>query len=105
MRTHSETVSFRVDQDLLRLIDKERSRFGISRGSWARGAIVSHLHHLPGATDEQKSQNLDERFDALESLLDSLAGDVAKSLYFILTRVGEMSTEEAKDLIRARLGQ
>lgn len=98
MRTRSETVSFRADPDLLKLIDSECVRFGISRGNLVRGVVVSHIHQLD-------LKSLDERFDVLTQSLDSLSSDLAKSLFYILTRVGEMSADQAREFVREKLSR
>ncbi|MBL9090924.1 MAG: hypothetical protein JNL96_06845, partial [Planctomycetaceae bacterium] len=40
----TQVVGFRADSELLRMIDEARQRFDLSRGDWARGAVIAQLH-------------------------------------------------------------
>lgn len=98
MRPPTETVSFRADAELLKLIDAERARFDLSRGHWVRGIIESHL--LQPNRQFDPAPILD-RMEAFERHFTDVRQDTAKALYFILTRIGKFPGEQAKELIRA----
>lgn len=102
MKTRSETISFRADPDLLKQIDGECARFGISRGSWVRGVTIAHLHLPNNEPRPLDFSPLDDKLTSLEQLLDSLKSDVARSLYFVLTKIGNLPSEQARELIRAK---
>ncbi len=102
MRSKTETISFRADLDLLRLIDKQREHFAISRGSWVRGIVITWLNQI----DVPQTDSLNE--DQLKIITDSLARiylGLAKSTYLNLTRVGQISKEDARELVREHLGK
>ncbi len=98
MRPSTETVSFRADAELLKLIDAERARFDLSRGHWVRSLIESHLLQPSPPFDPAP---LLERLDAFERHFTDVRQDTAKALYFILTRIGRFPSEQAKELIRS----
>ena len=102
MRTHSETVSFRADTDLLKLIDAECKRFGISRGSWVRGAIQAHFVRQETPIEQIDLSLLTEKLDSLEQHFDGVRHDTAKSLFYVLTRVGQIPADQAKELVRSK---
>lgn len=99
----TEVVGFRADSELLRLIDQARARFDLSRGEWARGAIIAQLH------DAERESLL----GALNALREEIAtfreqasvGDrnLARATYLILTEVGKVAADDAKDLVRSGL--
>ena len=102
MKTRSETVSFRADCDLLKMIDHECERFGISRGSWVRGLVIASCH---GGDHEREADDLApliEKLHEIESQCNALKSDTARSLYFVLTMIGNIPKDEAKELVRSK---
>lgn len=102
MKVRTETVSFRADPDLLKLIDDQCQRFGISRGNWVRGVVLAHLHRSANPVDPVDLGPVERKLDGLERLLDLLKTDLARSLFFVLTRVGEMPVGEAREFVRSK---
>lgn len=102
MRTHSETVSFRADEELLKLIDAECEEFKVSRGLWVRGVIISYFVRREAAITQDDLSDLLKRVDELTSTVNAIRPDVERSLYFVLTRVGKMPSATAKELVRVK---
>lgn len=99
MRRKTQTISFRIDEELARMIDQSRSLIKSSRGEFVRGVVISHLHQTDATmiTD----QILELRQD-VESL--ALAHEQGKTiqrriLFAILTVIGKLSPEDAKATI------
>ncbi len=98
-KTPTETISFRLDADVLRLLDQQRQPYGSSRGEWVRGAVTnmldgnvaSHSHEI-----EHIAEKLDETFTRLEDQL-------AITLYIILVSVGGIPADQAKETVRNAL--
>jgi hypothetical protein len=100
--TPSTSVGFRASPDLLRLIDRERERFGVSRGQWARGAISSLLfgerENTMGALEELRTL-VEQSYELSKAQNLRLAA----ALYTILTEVGQMDANDAKAMVRRRI--
>lgn len=103
MRTHSETVSFRADDDLLKRIDAECAEFKVSRGQWVRGVMMAHFQRQEAAITQDDLADLFRRLDELTSQVNAIRPAVARSLFFVLTRVGNLPSAAAKELVRAKL--
>lgn len=95
MRRKTETVAFRADEDLLRLVDKQREIYGLSRGNWVRAIVISWLHH-----QGQGIEDVTRELKVLHGQIESVRLDVAKSLYIQLTATNSASDEEAREIIR-----
>src|SRR4051794_36912460 len=98
----STTIGFRAGDELLRLIDKERERFGVSRGEWVRGAISALLF----AERENTMAMLEELRALVQQSCDAARGHdhrLAAALFTILTEVGEMPENDAKAIVRRRI--
>lgn len=102
MRTRSETVSFRADDELLKQIDAECAEFKISRGHWVRGVVLAHFHRRESAITQDDLSDLLRRLEHLAGQLDDIRPSVARSLYFVLTRVGNVPADAAKELVRSK---
>jgi len=99
MKHPSDTISFRADTELARLIDSAREPFGISRGDWVRGVVLGHLHR--GDTTDVNDQLADLR-TTLERLLDDVRQSqqgLSRMLFAVLTLIGRMPPEEAKAIV------
>ncbi len=99
----SETVGFRANAELLKLIDRERERFGVSRGEWVRGVISAQLF-------KESQENNAARLEELQNLVKESCQAIklhdrklAAALFTVLTEVGEMEAGEAKALVRRRI--
>lgn len=102
MRTRSETVSFRADDELLKQIDAECDEFKISRGHWVRGVVLAHFHRRESAITHDDLAELFRRVDELTGQVAALRPELARSLFFVLTRVGNLSSDAARDLVRSK---
>jgi hypothetical protein len=91
----SHIVAFRVDDELLRLIDSDCKDFSVSRGPWVRGIIAKH--YMSSRHDE-----LAARLDEVTSTLRELGGLIASRAQLrrvfvaILIELGAMDAQEAK---------
>lgn len=100
MRKKTETIAFRADDDLLRLIDKERDIYGLSRGNWVKAIVISWLHHQ-GRGIEDLAQEL----KSLSGQIETVRLDVAKAVYIQLTFSNVASDEEAREIIRSQFSK
>lgn len=91
----SNTIAFRVDPAMLLAIDAERMRLGVSRGELVRALVAVHFESRPA--------QLLERLDGLDSLLKRLSKNQVRALVTLLTRVGSVSLDEAKEIVRTNL--
>ena len=98
MKRKSETVSFRLPQDMLALLDKQCNAFSTSRGDWARASLINKLL---SAEDEAERLELDQ----LRTLVEAVANKVqlhekklARLLFLILTQVANKSEDEARTI-------
>lgn len=105
MKTHSETVSFRAEQDLLKRIDKERSVFDLSRGAWARGIITAHVFRDEESSSGKIPDDVQQAIEETRSQLEGLRMLIAKATLIVLNKVGDVPMEEARELVRNKLMQ
>lgn len=101
-RKKTETVSFRADEDLLRLLDNVRHRFGISRGEWVRATVQAELLQTRQESADIRWAEIDRGLEQINVSLESIAKNQARALFAVLTLVGQMPADEAKQLIRAQ---
>ena len=104
MRRKTEIVSFRGDASLLARIDKAREPLELSRGDWVREVVVAHFHNLDDAL-EWPAQIADFRQsqEQTQQELERLHANQRRSLLIVLTRVGKLDPEIAKELVRCKL--
>lgn len=97
MGQKTETVSFRLNNDVLKLIDRERSPFGISRGEWIRGLVVNHLQNNP--VDKLAAELVEVRRTVLEQTTDVhlLHDSIRRLAYMLMTQAEPLSPVEAKE--------
>lgn len=103
MKRRSETVSFRADEELLRLIDEARKPFGISRGDWVRGVTQSQLLGRNDQLDLTPLTALQSGQEELVQGVGKLYTGLARVLFVLLTQVGQLAAEEAKEIVRKAL--
>lgn len=104
MKRKTEIVSFRGDASLLARIDKAREPLEISRGDWVREVVIAHLHNLDESL-EWPAQIADFRQaqEQVQQELERLHANQRRSLLILLTRVGEVDLDRAKELVRCKL--
>lgn len=98
----SRTISFRAEESLREYIAEKAAEMGISAGVWVRGLVIAELHRptedLAGEIVELKAA-----LAAIDPMLEKLRINQAKVLFHILTKIGDMSAEEANALCRSKL--
>ncbi len=101
MKTKSENISFRLDTELIRKLDRKREPFGDSRGQYARRMVVAsllHQHdealllHMTGL--RQSLASLD---DELHLQHDHVLTAVRRLAFLMLTAKTPLSIEQAKE--------
>ncbi len=102
MKIRSETVSFRADDELLKQIDAECDEFKISRGHWVRGVVLAHFHRRESAITQDDFSELLRRLNELTMQVEAIRPGLARSLFFVLTRVGNVPADAAKELVRTK---
>ncbi len=95
----SQTISFRLDADTMRILDQQRQPFNVSRGEWVR-AVITNL--LDGNGPPQ-SQAIEKYALELAGQVTTLQTQLNTVLYVVLVELAEMSPEEAKDIVRSSL--
>lgn len=101
MRKQTTTIAFRVDKDLVREIDAQREPFGSSRGEWVRGIVITWLNLIQ--QNRQVAPADSATIDALGSKLEVISRNQAKSVYLLLTAIGNISQEDARALVKRQL--
>lgn len=103
MQRKTETIGFRADTELLRLIDNARQPFAISRGDWARSVVITHLHDADRQSLLTLVGELRDQLTQLNERLVQSERNLARVAYLLLTEVGDLPNEQAKELVRSRL--
>jgi uncharacterized protein (DUF1778 family) len=104
MKRKSETISFRVDENLARLIDESRSVFGTSRGDFVRGVLISHLHQADARMIADQLLELREDVEALRAACAGAQTAQRQALYVVLTVLGQRPVDEAQGIVRRVFG-
>lgn len=103
MKNRSSVISFRVPDDIVQLIDKERQVLGVSRGEWVRHITYSHFQTQDNEPVIALVGDLAQRVEQFEAEFGKLNSNVARSLFALLTVVGRMTSADAKQLVRTKL--
>ena len=98
----SGTISFRVDADLLRLIDEARKPFGASPGEWVRGVISNHLQS--SGTDLDRKSGVRSALEELVSEQQLTRSGLMRLAYVLLSERGTRTAEEAKEVVQRCFG-
>lgn len=104
MKRKSETISFRVDENLARLIDESRSVFGTSRGDFVRSVLISHLHQADARMIADQLLELREDVEAVRAECVGASSAQRRVLYIVLTVLGQLPVDEAQDIVRRVFG-
>ncbi|MBX3412612.1 MAG: hypothetical protein KF708_07985 [Pirellulales bacterium] len=102
-RKRTETVSFRADEDLLRLLDQSRSRFGVSRGEWVRGVVQANLYATEHESLNERLSDIEQAVARILSRQEAFSLNQARSLYAILTLTGNLSADDAKAVVQTNI--
>ena len=98
MRRKSETISFRADEHLMRLIDAERDVFGVSRGDYTRGVLTAHVLRNRESEINQRLIELDQSIRQLEDQLLSQTRLLNRMTLAMLTVIGNLPPDEARTI-------
>ena len=101
MKNKSETFSIRADTNLLEQIDAARGK-AMSRGIFAKYALIAYLrtNRIIEDIDFEKLINVTESFG---TKIDQLDLNLKRSLFYVLTTVGKIPTDTARELIEKKL--
>lgn len=100
MKRKSQTIGFRVPNEIADSIDEARKAFGISRGDWVRGVVVRSL----AAVNTQDDSQLDDVRCQLQSIFDNVTTNrlaLKRVAYSLLVQAAQLSTDDAKQLTRS----
>jgi hypothetical protein len=100
MKRSSETISFRADTDLARLIDTARSPFGISRGDWVRGVVIAQLHRGEASDLDVHVTDLRKTLEELQTDAHRLQTQGRRMMFTLLTLLGHVPSDEAKTIVQ-----
>lgn len=97
MSRQKHTISFRINDELAKLLDDAREPFGLSRHEWARGVLIAWLQRSEEA--ELNSELIDLRQD-MERLLPAINQSLARHLFAMLTVGANVTTGDAKEVVK-----
>lgn len=104
MKTSSETISLRLDQEQLKKLDQRRKPFGDSRGEHVKRLALTSLLDLEESQTTETLRQLqlamqrldDEHYHQMEQLNEKLR----QLTYVLLSTAGQQPPEEAKQAAR-----
>src|SRR5262245_48380927 len=104
MKLRSTTIAFRLSNELLPLLDEECKRLKLSHGGYCRALVTSLLMRPENAvTPDELAGTKDEIAGLIAELTERVQqtqSSLRRTLYEILTRVGELNDEEAREVTR-----
>lgn len=102
MKSTSEPVSLRLSAAVLAQIDARREPFGISRGEWVRGVVMQSLNGGDSAAVSAQLDGLAAAVQDIQRAADGGRKDLARLLFLLLTELGDMGADDAKQLVVSR---
>ena len=103
MKRRTETVAFRIDEELGRLIDKAREPFQISRGDYVRA--MAHAELLRARDGRGDSLvDIQEQLGELLSESRDLREGLERMLFATLTMIAKIPPETATMAVRRVFG-
>jgi len=94
----SETISIRLDQELLKLVDRRRQAFGDSRGECLKRIVVDSLTGKQESETADQILRIQEAVDRLEDQHDlrsnELTGSLRRLSFVLLSTVAGMSVDD-----------
>ncbi len=102
MKSMSEPVSLRLSAAVLAQIDARRSPFGISRGDWVRGVVMQTLNGGDSAAVSAQLDGLATAVQDIQEAFDDSRKDLARLLFLLLTELGHMGGDDAKQVVVSR---
>lgn len=103
MKNATSTISFRAPNQMLQQIDRQRAPFGISRGEWVRGAVQHYLQQLETPQEAETLATVREDIAGVAADICKVETNVTRSLYILLTLLGSIPADQAKDIVRSKL--
>ena len=91
----SNTIAFRVPEELLALLDAAAKKLNVTRGELVRAIVATHFESQPPAIADDLSKLL--------SKASLIHRNQARLLVTILTAIGKSPREEAVEIARASL--
>ncbi len=104
MKPKTQIISFRADFSLCARVDKEREQLDLSRGQFVHELTISHFHEREGAADvPAQLTDLRVAIEEMAQLLTPIASNDKRSLYILLTTIGKLDPEKAKEIVKSQL--
>lgn len=100
MKRKSETVSFRLPLDLLKLLDQECKAFNISRGDFARTVLTNRLTSAEEESRKVETERLITTLEAVQSEVKLTERKLARLLYLLLTTPANISADDARKITK-----
>ena len=100
MRKRSISVSFRVSEDIIRLLDARALEVNLSRGELARSLVISALSNAPSDEVRDVVDSMLAKLNELKDPLARIEKKFAYQLYVLLRQVGEVPPDEAKRIVK-----
>lgn len=100
MKKRTQSVSFRLSEDLLLLLKERAQAVNLSHGEMARSLVISSLCGSP--SDDQIVKLQDLEVGQRQLLLQTALTDkkLAYLLYVVLTQVAKIEPAEAKSTVK-----
>lgn len=105
MATPSQPISFRVPSATLKQIDARRNPFGISRGEWVRGIVLQHLAGSDANSLSAQIDGLAAGQSEFNRTAEQQRKDLARLLFLVLTELGNLPRDVAKQVVVERFLQ
>ena len=104
MSRPTETVSFRMDQELLKIVDKRRKAFGDSRGEFLKRIVIRVLleHDHTEICDQilRVREAVDRLEDQQEAHNHELTGHLKRLSFVLLSSLAEMPSDDIEITIK-----
>ncbi len=100
MKKRTKSVSFRLADDMLKLLKERADAVNLSHGEMARSLVISSLC---GSPSDDQSVALDRLEVAQKELLEQLGKSdkkLAYLLYVLLIQIGKIDPSEAKVTVK-----
>lgn len=99
-RAATTTISFRVNAETRSMIDAARKPFNISPGEYVRGIIIQSLDQRLGQGPADDAVELRQALSDLMAENQSLQQSLRRLSFVLLTRLGDMSADAAREAVR-----
>lgn len=100
MKKRTQSVSFRLSDDMLVLLKERADAVKVSHGEMARSLVISSLCGAPSDEQISKLQGLHDGQRELLSLTALTDKKLAYLLYVVLTQVAKIDPSEAKSTVK-----